>query len=83
MVDNTVDPKDFRGWNAGVATAGYGHDASGNPVKQEAGQFGKGTDAKSVAGVGAVYVSAVRLTQVQYDALAVKDPNILYVIPGA
>ena len=83
MADNTVDPKDFRGWNADKpATFGYGHDAAGNPVKQEAGQMGKGTDAKSVA-PGGIYISAVRLTQAQYDALAVKDPNILYIIPGA
>lgn len=82
MADNMRDPKAFNGWNSGTANYGYGHDAAGNPVKQEAGQMGKGTDAKSVA-AGATYISAVRLTQAQYDALAVKDPNILYIIPGA
>ncbi|ANM12030.1 phage upper tail fiber protein [Rhizobium sp. N324] len=42
-----------------------------------------GADASGMAGTGAVFAAVVMLSQAQYDALATKNPAILYVIPGA
>lgn len=46
----------------------------GNPVPY------KGQDASQVVGAASTFISAVSMTQAAYDALAVKDPTILYVI---
>ena len=34
------------------------------------------------SGTGIVFTSTTQLTQAQYDALAVKDPAVMYVIVG-